>query len=369
MSRTPTIAELLAALGERAPWQTAADWDPVGLQLGDPAAPARRVGLCHEVTEAVAAVVESDPLDLLVSYHPLLFRATRRLVAGPDPAGRAHRLIRAGTALAVVHTNFDAAPGGAADALADVLGLEERSGFAPLVAADSVKVATFLPSEAADRVLEAVADAGAGRIGNYTHCSFRAEGTGTFFASDATTPAVGERGKLNREPEVRVEFTAPRAREADVLRALVAAHPYEEPAYDVYDRRGDARMLGRVGRLPAGTTLEAFAGRVHTALGRPLLRVAGTPTRVLERVAVVPGAGSELLGLAADAGADAVVTGDIPHHRARQALDRGLVLLDPGHAPTERPGLARLREWLGELGGERVTHLELDPDPWRPQSA
>ena len=210
----PTISDVLRSLGERAPWQKAGSWDPVGLQLGDPTASAARTALCHEVTEETVRVLEAEPVDFLVSYHPLLFEPTTRLVAGSDPPGRALRLLQAGIALAVVHTNFDVAAGGTADALADALGLEDVQGFAPLFGPDTLKVVTFVPAASADDVLDAVVRAGAGAIGNYTHCSYRSEGVGTFFAGAGTQPVAGASGALNREPELRLEFVAPRAREA-----------------------------------------------------------------------------------------------------------------------------------------------------------
>jgi dinuclear metal center YbgI/SA1388 family protein len=324
------------------------------------------VAVCHEVTEAVVAAVESDPVELLVSYHPLLFRALRSLIAGPTPAGRALRLVRAGVALACAHTNFDVAPGGAADALAEALGLEEREGFGPVWGPGTVKVVTFLPEDKADRVLDAVVAAGAGTIGNYTHCSFRAPGTGTFHAGEGTEPTVGERGALNREPELRLEFVAPTGRLDEVLSALVSAHPYEEPAYDVYKRQGDAGLLGRIGRVEGALTLRGLVERAKSALGPAALRFAGDPERAIGHVAVVPGAGGDLLGLAAARGAQAVVTGDVPHHRVREALDRGLGVVDPGHAATERPGVRRLEAWVRDLGVECRSFLEIDPDPWHP---
>jgi dinuclear metal center YbgI/SA1388 family protein len=360
-----SVAHLLAALAERAPDAKAAAWDPVGLQLGDPAAQVGRAAVCHEVTEAVVARLEAEPVDLLVAYHPLLFRAVRQLVAGTDPAGRALRLARAGIAVAVVHTGFDVAAGGAADALAEVLGLSDLRGFAPLEGADSVKIVTFVPEAAADAVLAAAVDAGAARVGNYTHCSFRAEGVGTFFAGRGTRPVTGEAGALNRQPELRLEFVAPRSRESRVVAALIGAHPYEEPAYDVLDRRGDAALLGRLGAPAAGTTLGQLAERAVTALACPAPRVAGDRGRVLGRVAVVPGSGAEFAAAARAAGADALVTGDLGHHAAREALDRGLCLVDPGHVASERPGLARLREWVGELAPATSDLSDLDPDPWQ----
>jgi dinuclear metal center YbgI/SA1388 family protein len=363
-----TVAELLVLLGRDAPWAKAAAWDPVGLQIGDPAARVERAGVCHEVTPSVVEALEREPLDLLVSYHPLLFRATQRLVAGATPEGRALRLVRAGVALAVAHTNFDAAPGGSADALADALELGEARAFGALEGVDTIKVATFLPAESADRVLEAVVAAGAARIGNYTHCSYRSEGVGTFFAAEGSNPAVGERAALNREPEVRLEFIAPKTREDAVLHALVAAHPYEEPAYDVYDRRGELGQIGRIGAAPAGLDLGALARRVRERLGGAALRVAGDPERPLLRVAVVPGSGRDCVGTAADLGADAIVTGDVSHHRARAALERGLAVVDPGHAATERPGVRRLLDRVAEHAPRCTSLLEHDPDPWVPEA-
>lgn len=360
-----SVAELLAELATRAPFEKAADWDPVGLQLGDPGRDVRRVAVCHEVTDPVLARLEAAPVDLLIAYHPLLFRPAQRLVAGATPEGRALRLLRAGIELAVVHTAFDVAPGGAADALADALALEEVRGFAPLHGPDALKIVTFVPREAADRVLEAVAAAGAGRVGNYTHCSFRSEGHGSFYAGRGTDPAVGSAGALNLEAEVRLEFPAPLAAEAGVLAALVAAHPYEEPAYDVYDRRGDAGLLGRIGRA-AEDTLAALRERVASALGPGPLRVAGPADARIERVAVLPGSGAEFAAAARAAGADALVTGDLSHHRARAALDAGLCLLDPGHVASERPGLRRLLAWVEELAPQTVSLLDCDPDPWTP---
>ena len=289
----------------------------------------------------------------------------KHLAGDAGAAGRALRLVRSGVALGVAHTNFDVAKGGAADALAEALGLEQTSGFAALFGPDSVKLVTFVPADAADALLEALAAAGAGVIGNYTHCSFRAEGIGSFFASEASDPAVGRRGELNREPEVRLELVAPRAAEAEVLAALVAAHPYEEPAYDVFDRRGDARMLGRVGALAEGTTLGDLAARVEEVLGSAEPRVAGDPERPIRRAAVLPGGGADALEAAAARGAEVLVTGDVSHHRARAALDLGLALIDPGHAATERPGVERLMAWAASLGVECAGLLHLDPDPWR----
>jgi dinuclear metal center YbgI/SA1388 family protein len=361
---TSTIAQLLEALAESIPFSKGDRGDPVGLQIGDPQQAVRRVAICHEVTDAVVEAAQRERVELLIAYHPLLYAPLRALVAGPQPGGRALRLAAERIALAVVHTCFDVAEGGAAAALADAFELEDVSGFAPLRPAESVKIATFLPEKAADGVLDAVVGAGAARIGNYTHCSFRSAGEGTFFAASGTRPTTGRAGALNRELELRLEFVAPREREAEVVAALLAAHPYEEPAYDVVDRRGEAGLVGRIGRCEPGTRLGALAERAREILGTSQVRAAGDPKRELAQVAVIPGSGVEFAAAARAAGADVLITGDWTHHRTRAALDAGLAVIDPGHVPTERPGLQRLFTRVASLGRASVSLLDVDPDPW-----
>ena len=336
------IAQVLSQMGRSAPWDKAADWDPVGLQLGDPKHEAGTVAVCHEVSESVVAGVEDLGINLLVTYHPLLFRPTSRIVAGRSPVGRAYRILRAGTALAVAHTNFDVATGGVADALADSLQLSDTTGFGPIDAAESIKIVTFAPADSSELVAEAMASAGGGIIGNYTNCSFRNEGIGTFLAGDGAKPVTGTTGRLHRESETRIEMTVAGARRDAVLRALVAAHPYEEPAFDVYTVAANLGMAGRVGRLPEPIELHQLVERVSGALGGRGVRSGGHLGRPVGRVAVVPGSGSSYIRAAAAAGADVLVTGDVGHHRMVEAADFGLAVVDPGHLATERPGVERL---------------------------
>jgi dinuclear metal center YbgI/SA1388 family protein len=348
------IAEILSRLGRAAPWDKAADWDPVGLQLGDPGDEVKTVAVCHEVTGYVVSRVEDLGIDLLVTYHPLLFRPTSRITAGRSPAGRAYRLIRAGTALAVTHTNLDVARGGVADALAAALGLVDTTGFGPVAGAELVKIVTFSPAGSADLVADVMASAGGGAIGNYSQCSFRIEGIGTFFPNDGAAPVAGSVGSLNREPEVRIEITVATARRDAVLRALVAAHPYEEPVFDVYSVEANHGMGGRVGSLPEPIELHRLVARVIAALGDDGVRVAGDRQRLVGRVAVVPGSGSSYIHAAAAAGADVLVTGDIGHHRMVEAADFGLAVVDPGHMATEQPGMRRLYALVAGIVPEAI---------------
>lgn len=319
------------------------------------------VGVCHEVTAPVVEAALAESVDFLVSYHPLLFAPTTRIVAGANAAGRAYRLLAGGVALGVVHTAFDVASGGAADALAAALQLEDVVPFGPNWGTETVKVVTFLPESGSAAVIAAMDDAGAGTIGAYSGCSFRAAGTGTFFAGPGASPASGTAGVANAEPEVRLEMIAPSHRRDAVVAALVTAHPYEEPAYDVYDVRGNAAFIGRRGRLPAAVPLHRFASEVGAVLGAEP-RIAGDRASLVARVAVVPGSGRSFLAHAA--GADVIVTGDVGHHDARAAMERGLSVVDPGHAATERPGVARLYAAVAQIAEGVIDLTGVDADPW-----
>jgi dinuclear metal center YbgI/SA1388 family protein len=358
-----TVAESVARLAEVIPLAKAAAWDAVGLQVGETTAGAEVVAVCHEVTDAVIDAASANNVDLLIAYHPLLFRPARTFVSGGSASGRAYKLAAAGVALYVVHTAFDAAAGGCADALAASLGVEDCTGFGPNWPSDSSKVVTFAPAGAAPAVTAAMAEAGAGRIGNYTECSFTLEGVGSYRPEAGATPLIGDVGELSRGDEVRVEMNLPSGLVDRVVAALVATHPYEEPAYDVYAVRANSGFVGRVGNLAMEQPLADLGQRAAETLAVQV-RVAGDLARPVVRVAVVPGAGSSLLGAAAATGADVLVTGDVSHHRAREALGLGLAVVDAGHAATERPGMQKLYSLVSEMFTNTIDLTHMDPSPW-----
>lgn len=254
----PSVSEFTLSLADKTRSDRAAPWDPVGLQLGDPAAEIETVAVCHEVTEEVVARLEELPVDLLVTYHPLLFAPTNRLVDGRSAESRARRLIRLGVNLVVTHTDFDMVEGGAADSLAAVFGLRE-----------------VLP-----------------------------------FGEDE------ERGLLS---------------------------------------------IGRVGEFEG--TLSVLDAMSSDAFGSNGLRVSGDRRWRLERVAVVPGSGAEFVEAAAEL-ADALVTGDVSHHRAVRAADLGLAIVDPGHVATERPGMRALVDLVAEIFPVTQDLTGIDPTTW-----
>jgi hypothetical protein len=212
--------------------------------------------------------------------------------------------------------------------------------------------------------------AGAGHIGDYSDCSWSVSGTGQFLPHEGASPAIGSVGTVERVSEERVELIAPARRRAHVLAAMRAAHPYEEPAFDIFALApvpGDVG-LGRVGVLPRPEPLSAFVSRVHDALPGTSwgVRASGDSEAPVSRVAVCGGAGDSLLDTVADAGVQAFVTADLRHHPAdehRRASD--VALVDVAHWASEFPWCTQaadlLRSHFGDALPVRVSAVRTDP--------
>lgn len=370
----PVLADVVAVLEALYDPRMAEEWDAVGLVTGDPGQPVRRVLFAVDPVDEVINEAVEWGADLLVTHHPLLLRGVHSL-ATDRPKGRAvTMLVRAGIALQVAHTNADVARPGVSDALADVLGIEDTRSLRPIAQAALDKVVVFVPPDAVEAVVDAMAAAGAGRLGDYERAAFMSEGTGTFRPLPGATPTVGRVGAVERVGETRLEMVAPPARVAAVVQALRAAHPYEEPAFDVLLTRpvpGD-RGLGRVGQLPAPETLRAFGERVASALPRTAsgARVAGDLDAIVRTVAVCGGAGDDLFDDVRRAGADVFVTADLRHHPASEALAHGSpALVDCAHWATEWPWLGQAEARVSAALTLRGTTVEtrvsqLVTDPW-----
>lgn len=338
-----TVATVVDYLDHFAPLPLAAEWDNVGLLLGDRAASVERIMSCLTVTPGSAAEAIEAGAQLIVTHHPILFRGVKRLTT-TTPEGRTLlALIKAGVAVHSPHTAFDNTSGGINDLLARRLGLID---VAPLrrQQENQCKVVVFVPDKDLQRVSAAIFAAGAGDIGQYSQCSFRLPGTGTFFGSDTSQPTVGQKGAREEVSEWRLEAICPEAYVEQVVAALRRAHSYEEPAFDVYPLRPMATALGdgRRGRLPQPVPLAELARTVKTQLNASIVQIVGDPQRAVRKVAIVCGAGGELLADAIRAGADVLLTGELRFHDYLAAEAQGLALVLPGHYATERPGVEEL---------------------------
>lgn len=373
----PTLGDVLGLLERWYPAATADSWDAVGLVTGDPAAPVRRVHLAVDPAPAVAREAVDAGADLLLVHHPLLLAGVHG-VAETTPKGRTlSGLLRAGCALVTAHTNADQAEGGVSEALALALGLTGPVPLRPAPAPPLDTLAAYVPVEDADRVRAALAAAGAGRIGDYDQASFSVTGQGRFRPLAGATPHVGTVGEAETVTEERVQVVLDRGRRAEVVRALLAAHPYEEPAYEVVEVADPGLATtgsGRIGDVEP-TTLRGFADRVAAALPATAhgVRVAGDPDRPVRRVALCGGSGDFLLDEVRRTDADVYLTSDLRHHPASEHLehagDTGPALVDVAHWAAEwtwLPVLAqRLRAALGDTVTTRVSTLVTDPWTFR----
>jgi dinuclear metal center YbgI/SA1388 family protein len=362
MNDAPSIADITTALEAWAPPGAAQDYDNVGLQVGDADRTVTSAVLALDATPEVLDEAEAHDAELVVTHHPLLFQPLDGVTADGYVSTLALQFAEAGVGLYSIHTNLDAAPGGVSFALADRLGLTDV-GFLDGFGDTLYKLAVFVPEDAFDSVRQALADAGAGQIGDYEACAFATEGTGFFKPGADTDPHIGTAGgEVESASERKLEVEVARWDLGTVMAALQEAHPYEEVAYDLYPvkQKHSRAGLGALGRLDAPMPLSAFLDRVASRLDAGSLRYAGTPDAMVEHVAVCGGAGSDFIDTARSAGADAYVTADVKYHEFFNVLDAEgtpqMALIDPGHYETEVLTEALLRDWLRDRFSEVTWH-------------
>jgi dinuclear metal center YbgI/SA1388 family protein len=364
------LADVIAVLDDAYPPGLAHDWDSVGLVCGDPNDIVDSVTVAVDATAAVVDTV--GPRGLLLAHHPLLLRGVDTVAASSGKGALIHRLIRAGSALFTAHTNADAANPGVSDALAETLGLTIESVLEPVFPGPALdKWVIFVPGPAADAVRSAVFAAGAGQIGDYSHCSWTVTGSGQFLPAVGATPAIGAVGSLQRLPEDRVEVIAPAALRDRVLAAMRSAHPYQEPAFDVIALAPLPAGVGtgRIGQVLRPQRFADFVASVRSALPTTTwgVRGSGDPDATVSRVAVCGGAGDSLLAAAAAAGVQAYVTADLRHHPADEHRRISAVgLVDVAHWASEYPWCAQAAAVMRAHFGSAlpVTVCPLRTDPW-----
>jgi dinuclear metal center YbgI/SA1388 family protein len=364
------LADVIDVLDAAYPPQLAAEWDSVGLVCGDPAEPVESVTIAVDATAAVVAEVPER--GLLLAHHPLLLRGVDSVSADTPKGALLHRLIRGGSALFTAHTNADAASPGVSDALADALGVTVEGVLAPAPAGPALeKWVVYVPSEHADAVREALFGAGAGHVGDYSHCCWSTDGTGQFLPHAGANPTIGSVGAVERVPEQRIELVAPTRLRAEVLAALRTAHPYEEPAFNVLELAAMPSGVGtgRICSLPTPESLSAFVSRVVNGLPRTSwgVRAAGDPAAPVSRVALCGGAGDSLLDAVSAAGVQAYLTADLRHHVADE-FRRGseVALVDVAHWASEQPWCGQAARLLSRHFGDALpVHVSsVRTDPW-----
>ncbi|NUL82393.1 MAG: Nif3-like dinuclear metal center hexameric protein [Armatimonadetes bacterium] len=353
------VRELLDVIDAIAPWSIAMPGDPVGLQIGDPDQIVSSVGVAMDPDKAKIGKCHEAECRALVVHHPLIYRPLTSLL-NADPVHLAVRdCVHLGISLIAAHTNWDNAVGGVNDALAQAIGLQKVEPFGEGGRMGQLKIAVFVPARSTSKVIGAMSEAGAGLIGNYERCAFYSEGVGTFRPGKAARPHIGKAGKIEKVREHRIEMIVDERQLGSIVSAMIAAHPYEEVAYDVY-RLEQPKLfpMGRVGSLPKSVNLEQLAEYVGLCLDQPAVRAYGRPPARIKRVAVLGGSGGDYLRAAKAAGADALVTGEARHHQTIEAEQLKIGLIDAGHRETEAPGVAELARRLAKAVDAKVVLLD-----------
>lgn len=353
-----------------APKHVAMENDKIGLQLGSLQKEITGVLVALDVNDAVVDEAISLGANLIVAHHAIIFRPLANLQSD-TPMGKVYeKLIKNDIAVYISHTNLDVTDGGMNDWMAEVLDVQDVSPLEDIHTDKLYKLVVFVPKDHHQRVLDAVLNAGAGWIGNYSHCSFNIEGYGTFVPREGTDPYLGTQGKMEKVEEVRIETIVPQSSRNKVIQAMLKSHPYEEVAYDLYgmDLKGRTLGLGRVGKLTEPVSLESFVQRVKEKFDVPAVRVVGDLNTQIKKVAVVGGSGGRYWKHAIFRGADVLVTGDVDYHTAQDALMAGMTIIDPGHN-AEKIMKPRVASWLTEKLQEdryetKVHASSIDTEPF-----
>lgn len=370
MSKTPNGFEVIQLFERFSPKKYAVEGDKIGLQIGTLNKPVHNIMVALDVLENVVDEAIEKKADLIIAHHPPIFRALKHLQTD-QPSGRIiEKCIKHDIAVYAAHTNLDVAEGGVNDLLAAALGLTDTKVLAPTLKGKLKKLAVMVPAGHAEAVMEAASNAGAGHIGNYSHCSFQVKGEGRFLPLENTNPYIGQKGTLEKAEEVKIETIFPEELQRSVIQAVLKVHPYEEAAYDIYplDNDGIELGLGRIGRLEEEMTLGQFAEHVKKTLDVKRVRMVGEKNSIVKKVAVLGGDGNKYITQAKFSGADVFVTGDLYYHVAHDAMMMGLNVIDPGHN-VEKVMKKGVTEQLLSMCEEKnyevsIFPSEIDTDPF-----
>ncbi|MCK8824487.1 Nif3-like dinuclear metal center hexameric protein [Fuchsiella alkaliacetigena] len=355
-----SIQQVIQLIEELAPKKLAADWDQVGLQIGDYQQRVSKVLVTLDVNTEIMEEAINKEVDLIVSHHPVIFDAISTIRLDTELGQIIKKAITNQISIYVAHTNYDIAKGGLNDTLAVQLGLEEVEVLQKTAEDELKKLVVFVPAENLTEVREAITAQGAGCIGDYSDCTFQVEGEGSFRPLAGSDPYLGEQGELAKVKECRLESIVPASKLGRVINELKAAHPYEEVAYDLYSLEiaGEKLGLGRIGYLENELAFEDYLEQVKELLEVNNLRVVPPTTNTINKVAVCGGAGGDLIKQAAFKGADLLLTGDLKYHEAELAVELGLGVIAAGHYATEVIMQSAMVDYLQEqLSKKSLTEI------------
>ncbi|MDF2548179.1 MAG: Nif3-like dinuclear metal center hexameric protein [Anaerosolibacter sp.] len=355
-----TIINLIEGV---APVHLAEPWDNVGLQVGNPDREVHRVMVCLEVTEAVIDEAIEKRVDMIITHHPLIFKAIKSICAS-DPVGKLlHKLIRHDIILYCAHTNLDTAVGGTNDVLAQALNLEDVIFLKKTYQEIFYKLVVYVPETHIELVRASICEAGGGHIGDYRYCTYQTMGTGTFMPLKGSNPYIGKENELEKVAEYRLETIVSHKNLKVVIQKMKESHPYEEAAYDVFALNNNIESfgMGRMGMLKERIKLSLLCDELKLKLGLGHIKVAGDVNRWIQKVALCTGSGAEFIYDAHKAGCDCFITGDVKYHDAQYAAQLGIAVIDAGHFETEDFACKIIAQTLREMSKQLNYHIDIVP--------
>lgn len=330
------VFEITSLIEKVAPLSLQESYDNAGLLVGNKSMSVTGVLITLDVTEAVIDEAIQKKCNLIVSHHPLIFRGLKK-ITGQDYIQRSIiKAIKNDIAIYSAHTNIDNVLNGVNGKIADKIGLTNRQILQPK-SEFLLKLVTFVPQAHVEKVRNALFEAGSGQIGEYDSCSFNLEGIGTFRASETSNPFVGEKNKLHAEPETRVEVILPKYLKSKVVTALLQAHPYEEPAYDIFPLVNTWNVVGAgmIGELEQEMDEKLFLEHLKQSFDLKIVRHSPLIGRKIKKVALCGGSGSEFLGEAIRQNADVFISGDFKYHEFFDSEGK-ILIADIGHYESEQ---------------------------------
>jgi dinuclear metal center YbgI/SA1388 family protein len=366
------IKEIARAVEQIVPLGLAQDWDNVGLLVGNPDKTINNILLTIDTTQAVVEEAKTQKADLILAYHPIIWDGLKRVTADGETA-HIYDLIKSGISVFCIHTALDVAAGGVNDALADILGIDQARPIGDFVvdpAGPQYKIITFVPQDDVNKVANALYEAGAGAIGNYSHCGFQSDGTGSFKPLAGANPTIGKRGKLEQVNEIKLETVVPSGKVAAVIAALRSSHPYETPAFDVFQHCDTENKigLGRIGALKRPLSMQKAIANIKDAIGCKAVGIVGPAKRTINKAAVCAGSCGKILNSVIAQECDLYLTGELKHHQALAAQEAGLTCICLSHTVSERFALKNLAKQLKKKLKKvtiRISKKDKDPFTWK----
>ena len=338
--------DIIFGLEQLAPTRIAEDWDNVGLLIGKEGQEIHKIMVALDASEQVVDQCVAAKVDLLITHHPMIFSPLKKVTYDNAQGRKVIKLISNQVAHYAMHTNFDVAV--MAREAARQLGITNTKILDKTYEESLYKLVVYVPVDSVDLVRQAFIKEDAGHIGNYSGCSFGAQGIGSFKPLSGAKPYIGEENKMTYAQEVRLETIVRREQLDSTIQAMLRAHPYEEVAYDVYklENKGNVAGIGCYGYLNQDMLFEELIQVVKNVFKLSHIKASGNLNRKVATIAISPGSGKSMIKHALRAKVDVLITGDIDHHVALDALEEGLMIIDAGHFGTEYLFVEFIRSYL-----------------------